>query len=182
MSGLRRLLRVVDRLSWAAAIVAAACLALLATVILAEVISVWAFNRSLEFSWEYGAFLMAGAFFLGLGWTLQQGGHVRVGILAEHLPPTAARLLDLGASLIGLIIAGFLTMALAGLAWSSFVDGSRTFTATATPLAIPQGIITIGALILTLQLAARLIRLFIDDDEASKPSGGSSPPSGGSPS
>ncbi len=155
--------------------VAAACLALLAIVILAEVVSVWAFNKSLEFSWEYGAFLMAGAFFLGLGWTLQQGGHVRVGILADLLPPAAARLLDLGATLIGLIIAGFLTMALAGLAWSSFVDGSRTFTATATPLAIPQAVIAIGALILTLQLAARLTRHVIDYAGASKPSGGSPP-------
>ena len=146
--------------------VAAACLALLAIVILAEVISVWAFNRSLEFSWEYGAFLMAGAFFLGLGWTLQQGGHVRVGILAEHLSPGGARMLDIAASSVALLIAGFLTMALAGLAWSSFTDGSRTFTATATPLAIPQAVITIGALILTLQLAARLYRLVIGEAAA----------------
>ncbi|MGI9499550.1 MAG: TRAP transporter small permease subunit [Geminicoccaceae bacterium] len=159
MPGLRALLRLIDRLSWAAAIVAAACLALLAIVILAEVISVWAFNKSLEFSWEYGAFFMAGSFFLGLGWTLGEGGHVRVGILAEHLPSAAARLLDLAATIIALIIAGFLTFALAGLAWSSFSDGSRTFTATATPLVIPQAVITIGALILTLQLVARLVRL-----------------------
>lgn len=143
--------------------VAAACLALLSIVILAEVISVWAFNRSLEFSWEYGAFFMAGAFFLGLGWTLEQGGHVRVGILAEHLPPEAARLLDLAATIVGLLIAAFLTSALFGLTWSSFVDGSRTFTATATPLVIPQAVITSGALIMMLQLVARLIRLLLRD-------------------
>jgi TRAP-type C4-dicarboxylate transport system permease small subunit len=173
---LRFLLRLIDHLSWAAAVLAATCLALLAIVILGEVVSVWAFNKSLEFSWEYGAFFMAGAFFLGLGWTLREGGHVRVGILADLLPPAAGRLLDLGATLIGLIIAGFLTIALAGLAWSSFIDGSRTFTATATPLAIPQTVITIGALILTLQLVARLCRLFIDDERKSTPGGGSPPP------
>ncbi len=154
---------------------AAACLALLAIVILAEVVSVWAFNKSLEFSWEYGAFFMAGAFFLGLGWTLQEGGHVRVGILAEYLSPPLARLLDVAATIVGLIISAFLTFALMGLAWSSFVDGSRTFTATATPLAIPQAVITIGALILTLQLAARLIRHFIEHEGVNNPSGGSPP-------
>lgn len=148
---------------------AAACLALLAIVILAEVISVWLLNKSLEFSWEYGAFFMAGAFFLGLGQTFKQGGHVRVGILAEHLPPSAARLLDLVATILGLLIAAFLTLALFGLTWSSFIDGSRTFTATATPLAIPQAVITVGALILTLQLLARLIRHTLADKEQGLP-------------
>lgn len=175
MPVLRSLLHLIDRLAWAAAVLAAACLALLATVILAEVVSVWAFNKSLEFSWEYGAFFMAGAFFLGLGWTLREGGHVRVGILAEHLPPVAARLIDLAATIVGLVISAFLTISLMGLAWSSFVDGSRTFTATATPLAIPQTVITIGALILTLQLAARLVRHAIEHEGTSKPGGGSPP-------
>lgn len=168
----------IDRLSQAAAVLAAACLALLAIVILAEVVSVWAFNKSLEFSWEYGAFFMASAFFLGLGWTLAEGGHVRVGILAEHLPPGSARWLDMAATVVALIIAGFLTLSLIGLTWSSFVDGSRTFTATATPLVIPQAIITAGALILTLQLIARLLRLVIDEEENSKPDSGSPPPNG----
>jgi len=148
---------------------AAACLALLAIVILIEVISVWAFNKSLEFSWEYGAFFMAGAFFLGLGWTLSEEGHVRVGILAEHLPPAAARYLDIGATVVALVISTFLTLSLVGLAWSSFVDGSRTFTATATPLIIPQAVITAGALILTLQLIARLVRLVLPDPSPPNP-------------
>ena len=149
---------------------AAACLALLAIVILAEVISIWLFNKSLEFSWEYGAFFMAAAFFLGLGWTLKEGGHVRVGILAEHLPPGSARMLDIGATAVGLIIAAILTYALIGLTWSSFIDGSRTFTATATPLAIPQAVITAGAAILTLQLVARICRLIVDDKREGDPS------------
>lgn len=153
------LLRTIDRLSWLAAYVAAACLALLAIVVLTEVLSVWLLNRSLEFSWEYGAFLMAAAFFLGLGWTLGQGGHVRVEFLAGLLPPAAGRWLEVAATVLGLAIAGFLTSALAGLTWSSLIDGSRTFTVTATPLAIPQAIITLGAAILWLQLVARLIRL-----------------------
>ncbi|MGI9505882.1 MAG: TRAP transporter small permease subunit, partial [Geminicoccaceae bacterium] len=78
-------------------------------VILAEVVSVWAFNKSLEFSWEYGAFFMAGAFFPGLGWTLQEGGHVRVDILTGQLPPAASRMLEVVATTIALVIATFLT-------------------------------------------------------------------------
>lgn len=165
------LLAAIDRLSRVAAYLAAACLALLAIVVLAEVLAVWLLNRSLEFSWEYGAFLMAAAFFLGLGWTLEQQGHVRVEILVGHLPPAAARWLDVAATALGLIIAAFLTTALAGLAASSLVDGSRTFTATATPLVVPQSIITLGAAILALQLLARLIRLLRGEIDAT-PAGG----------
>jgi TRAP-type C4-dicarboxylate transport system permease small subunit len=68
------------------------------------------------------------------------------------------------ATVLGLAITGFLISALAGLTWSSWIDGSRTFTATATPLAIPQAIITLGAIILWLQLVARLIRLVRGED------------------
>lgn len=160
------LLGTIDRLSRGAAYVAAACLALLAIVILAELLAVWLLNQSLEFSWEYGSFLMAAAFFLGLGWTLEQQGHVRVEFLAGHLPPAAARWLDVAATVLGLIIAAFLTGALAGLAGSSLADGSRTFTATATPLVVPQGIITLGAAIFSLQLLARLIRLLRGEVDA----------------
>jgi len=155
----RALLALIDRLSAAAAVVAAACLVALAVIVLAEVAAVTLFNRSLEFTWEYGAFLMAGAFFLGLPWTLNSGGHVRVQLLHESLPPRARHGLDLAATVVGLAVAGFLTAALAKLAWSSWVDGSTTFTATATPLVVPQGMVTVGAALLTLQLVARAVRL-----------------------
>jgi TRAP-type C4-dicarboxylate transport system permease small subunit len=150
----------VDRLAAAAAAVAALCLGTLAAIVLAEVAAVKLFGRSLEFTWEYAAFLMCAAFFLGAGWTLRQGGHVRVLLFSHHLSPTMTRVLDMVASALGLAIALFLTSALAKLAWSSFISGSRTFTATATPLVVPQGLAALGALIFSLALVARLLRLF----------------------
>lgn len=161
---MRRLLRLIDGLSAAAAVLAAACLVLLAVAILAEVASIAFFQRSLDFTWEYAAFLMAGAYFLGLAWTLNSGGHVRVMILQEHLPPAVNRAVELAATLAALVIAVFLTAALSKLAWSSFLDGSRTFTVTATPLAIPQTAVAIGAFLLCLQLVARAIRLVLGEE------------------
>lgn len=153
------MLRFIDRLTGAAATLAAVCLALLPALILAEVAAVTFTGTSLRVSWEYGAFLMAAAFTLGLGWTLNSGGHIRVQILHEALPARVRHLLDLASTLVGFAVSVFLTVALFKLAWSSFVDGSTTFTATATPLAIPQGIVTLGVALLALQLAARAIRL-----------------------
>ncbi len=159
---MQALLRLVDRLSAAAAVVAAACLALLAVVILAEVAAIAVFRQSLDFTWEYGAFLMAAAFFLGLAWTLNSGGHVRVRLLQDQLPTPLRRAVDLLATLIAFAVAAFLTTSLATLAWGSYLAGSRTFTVTATPLAIPQAIVALGAALLCLQLAARAVRLVAD--------------------
>lgn len=160
---MRALLALIDRLSAAAAVVAALCLALLALLVLGEVAAVTLFNRSLEVTWEYGAFLMAAAFFLGLPWTLNSGGHVRVQLIQEGLPPGVRHAVDLAATLVALAVAGFLTVALFKLAWSSWIDGSRTFTVTATPLVVPQGIVTLGAALMALQLFARAIRLTLGE-------------------
>lgn len=160
---MRALLALVDRIGAAAAVLAAVCLALMATFVLAEVVSIALFNQSLEFTWEVSSFLMAAAFFLGLPWTLNSGGHVRVQILAGALPRRLRPGLDFLATVVALSIAAFLTIALAKLAWSSFVDGSRTFTATATPLVIPQAVVALGAALLCLQLAARAVRIVIGE-------------------
>lgn len=153
----------VDRIGAAAAVLAAVCLALMAIFVLAEVVSIALFNTSLEFTWEVSSFLMAAAFFLGLPWTLNSGGHVRVQILKSALPPPLRPALELVATLVALTVALYLTLALSGLAWSSFQDGSRTFTATATPLVIPQGVVALGAALMSLQLAARAVRILIGD-------------------
>jgi len=167
----RALLALIDRIGAAAAVLAAACLALMAIFVLAEVFAIALFNRSLRFTWEVSAFLMAAAFFLGLPWTLNSGGHVRVQILRGVLPGRARPALDLVATLVALAIALFLAYALAILAIGSWADGSRTFTATATPLVIPQGVVALGAALLSLQLLARAIRIVMGEppDTATPP-------------
>ncbi|MDF1585183.1 TRAP transporter small permease subunit [Marinimicrococcus flavescens] len=172
---MRLFLRLVDGAAAAAAVAAALCLALLTVIVLAEIAVVWLFNFSLDFSWEYAAFLMCAAFFLGMGWTLRQGGHVRVSLFAHHLPPGPTRALDMLATLAGLVISGFLTFALGSLAWGAFIGGSRTFTPTATPLAVPQGVATLGMAILTLVLVARLVRLATGEEPDEKPADGGIP-------
>jgi TRAP-type C4-dicarboxylate transport system permease small subunit len=156
---LRRGLAAVDHLATGGAVLAGLCLVLLAVVLLAELASLAALGRSLVFSWEYAAFLMAGSFFLAAGWTLRCGGHVRVQLMAHRLSAPAERALDAAATLLGLAIAIYLTAALTGLAYGSWAGGSRTFTPTATPLWIPQGVTALGSLVLVLQLIARLVRL-----------------------
>src|SRR3546814_16349152 len=87
---------------------------------------------------------MAASFFLGLAYTLRTGGHVRVSLVAEQLPPKAAWLLDIVATLVAIWFSAFISYAMVQFAWASYAGGSVSFTATATPLAIPQSVVALG--------------------------------------
>lgn len=163
MKALRSLLLLIDRLSLAAGALGAVCLALIPLLILADIGYGLLTRASLTFVWEYAAFLMAAAFFLGLAYALRTAGHVRVSLLAEYLPARAAWLLEIAATAIALYFAGFVAYAMTQFAYSSYSGGSVSFTPTATPLVIPQGVLAFGTILLTLQFAARLARLLIGD-------------------
>ena len=156
---LNRLFVTVDNISKWGAIAAALQVAAIAVMILAEISARSLFNYSLSFAWEYSAYCMAMAIFCGAAYTLRTGGHIRVSLLSSSLPAKWAWGVDILATILGCVISSFLSLALIQLAWRSFLSGSTSATISATPLAIPQGIIALGALFLTLQLLLRVIRL-----------------------
>ncbi len=153
------ILKILDSISRVVAAISALLTVSIAIVIISEVTARSVFNYSFSFAWEYSAYAMGVAMFCGAAYTLHTGGHIRVSILANALPEKAAHWVDVVCTIFGLGIAGFITNALIQLAWRSFQSGSTSPTIDATPLVIPQGLIAFGATLLTLQLAARLIRL-----------------------
>src|SRR3546814_7269371 len=72
-------------------------------------------------------------------------------------------LLDIVATLVAIWFSAFISYAMVQFAWASYAGGSVSFTATATPLAIPLSVFALGAVLLTLQLAVRLVRLLIGE-------------------
>ena len=170
MSALARVLAGIDALSRVCAYLAAVLVAGIAGLILAEIFCRTVLNLSLSFAWEYSAYFFAVSIFLAAAFALRTGGHVRVMLLSHHLPPRAAHWLDVAATAAGAIIAGWLAWSLAAFAWRSWVSGSTSATVDETPLAYPQTAMAFGAALLTLQLAARALRLLVgdapEDDEA----------------
>lgn len=158
------LLRQIDRLAvWAAAL-AAAFLLSMAVLMLAEVVARSAFAKSLVFSWEFSGYLMGATFLFGAAYTLRSGGHVRVSLLAEHVSPSVARGLDIFSTLVGVVVTAYVLYALCDLTYTSFQRDIVSFTPTQTPLIIPQGVLALGALLLFLQMVARLVRLFAGEE------------------
>jgi TRAP-type C4-dicarboxylate transport system permease small subunit len=154
-----RVLAAVDRLSDWGAWAAVACIVGILALIVGEVAARNLFNKSIDVAWEFSAFLMGAAFMLGAAYSLRTGAQIRVMVLLDHVPPAVRQAIDVTATLCCLVVAGYLTGALGQLTWLSWVRDSHSDKASELPLWIAQLPLATGALLFTLQSAARLMRL-----------------------
>jgi TRAP-type C4-dicarboxylate transport system permease small subunit len=152
-------LRGVDALCTAGAFVAAISAGLLAALLIVEVFATSFFGWSQPWSVEYAIYLQCFILFCGAGWTLRQGGHIRVAVLMQALPPGAARLLDMAGCVFAIGMIGFATQALWQQLLRSVEFGSTSFYPMATPVWVPQLLLTLGVTLLLLGFCARLLRL-----------------------
>ncbi|MEQ8928292.1 MAG: TRAP transporter small permease [Silicimonas sp.] len=161
---MRKLLIFNDSIGRIAAVFAAVLILSIVLVTLSEIAARTFFAYSLSFAWEYNGYAMGAAMFSGLAFTLRTGGHVRVSLLNNVLPARAVHWLDTIVAVVGFGFSLFVTSALGQMALTSFLNGKRSPSVTATPLVLPQGLIALGALLLTLQLAAYAVRRLIGDE------------------
>jgi TRAP-type C4-dicarboxylate transport system permease small subunit len=152
-------LRLVDRLCDAGAAAAGLLLLGLFGLGFVEIVLRAVFAVSLSVAVEYSGYLLILSLFLGSGWTLRQGGHIRVSLLAEKLSPANRRRLDIVCTLLGLLIAGFLAYSVLRFGLGTLARGTVSYYPSATPLAYPQLMLAAGPCLLTLAFSARLIRL-----------------------
>jgi len=155
------MLRGIDALCTVGAWAAAVAAALLALILVVEVIVTSFFAWSQPWAVEYAIYLQGVVLFCGAGWTLRQGGHIRVTILLQSLPAGAARLLDLAGCTFALGVLGYAAHALWQQWFRTYAFGSTSFYPMSTPIWIPQGMVTLGVTLLMLAFGARLLRLVL---------------------
>lgn len=153
-----------DRLGRLSGYLAAALIAGIAVLILAEIFCRSLFNLSLSFAWEYSAYFMGAAIFLSAAFTMRTGGHVRVSLLSANLPPRIAKAIEWVATFYGTAIAVYIAYALCDFAWQALLSGSTSPTIDEIPLVYPRGAIAAGAVLLALQMLARSIQVVIGAD------------------
>ena len=156
---LAALLRLIDTLCAIGAGVAALSAAALALILIGEVAVTSFFNWSQPWAIEYAIYLQCFVLFCGAGWTLRQGGHIRVAVLMQALPASAARLLDMVGTVFAIGMIGFASWALWQQLIRTYGFGSTSFYPMGTPIWIPQGMLTLGVTLLLLAFLARLLRL-----------------------
>jgi TRAP-type C4-dicarboxylate transport system permease small subunit len=111
-------------------------------------------------AWEVSSYLMGIAFMAGAAMTLRAGGHIRVSLLMSHLPPFGQRCLEVATSLLGLCLSSFLAYSLVGFTWASYARG-QTSISSDIPLWIPEAAITVGAVVLSIQMLARVVQALV---------------------
>ncbi|HEY0275615.1 MAG TPA: TRAP transporter small permease [Paenirhodobacter sp.] len=149
----------IDRLTDLGSLVAALSLLAILGLIMAEIVARNLLGMSFDFTWDLSGYLMGACFMLACAGAMRGGIHVRVTAIPEMLPRRAARLLDFAACLVGLVICVTLSRAFIELAWLSGSRGTMSATTFRMPLVYPQAVLAFGAVLMTLQCLAQLLRL-----------------------
>lgn len=153
-----RFLNAIDRSSRLFEAVAVCLLFTYCGLMLAEIVARGLIGKSLPYSWEYSTFSMAAVFLMASGSAIRTAVHVRVSLALEIAGEHRARQIDIAANIIALFIVTIVCLALYDAFSSSWTRGKVSPTIVKTPLAIPQGILLLGAIQLWFDFLARLIR------------------------
>ncbi|MFT7449108.1 MAG: TRAP-type C4-dicarboxylate transport system permease small subunit [Glaciecola sp.] len=156
---LRPFLRTIDLLCAMGAAVAAIACAIMAVMLVTEVIATAFFGWSQPWAVEFSGYMLLAVFFAGSGWALRHGAHIRVTLVTHHLPPRAALAMDILATIGALIVTSYAAWALVRYALRSGEIGSVSTYLSKTPLVLPQAVLAVSFVLLALALLARLIRL-----------------------
>lgn len=105
----------------------------------------------------FGGFLFVAAATLALPATLRAGGHVRVSLLLNIGGPWVQRGLTVLVLLAALGLAGFAARYAGALAMDSWQFNTRSFGMIPVPLWIPQGVMTLGFVLLAVALLDELL-------------------------
>jgi TRAP-type C4-dicarboxylate transport system permease small subunit len=164
----KRALLAVDKLAKLDGWLGALCLFLLCLLMIAGIVVrtlstvVHWLPKDIPIAWEYSSYLMAVTFTFGAALTLRAGGHIRVRVLLGNASPAAVKILEGVSATAGFAFATFFSIAMTHFAYRAFTTDERSL-ASSTPLWIPQAFVAFGAVLLALQLLARLGQLCLGE-------------------
>jgi TRAP-type C4-dicarboxylate transport system permease small subunit len=118
-----------------------------------EVIARYAIGKSTGIMDEVVSLLLVGIVVTGIGYTLRQGAHVRVGVVIQFFPQKVQAWLKLVTSIISLLSCIIATYYIGKESLNSYTYNIRSLSSLATPLYIPQALLCLGFAILTWELA-----------------------------
>ncbi len=101
---------------------------------------------------EFSGFLLAGASFLALAYTLRAGGHIRVTLLIRRLPGRARRRVELACLAFAALLSGYFAWNMTLLVVDSWQFGEVSYGMIPVPLWIPQSAVAFGLIVLTIAL------------------------------
>jgi TRAP-type C4-dicarboxylate transport system permease small subunit len=150
--------RLVSRIVGAGAVLSGVSVLLILGLVCVEVIMRQGFNRSTMIADEIGGYLNVAVVFLGMAYTLREGGFIRVEILYDRLTGAFRRAADLFSIVVSLAFTLALGWYLASHVAYAWQHGTRANSVLQTPEWLPQSVTVLGCIVLALQLASFLGR------------------------
>jgi TRAP-type C4-dicarboxylate transport system permease small subunit len=150
--------RFLDRLYAASGVLAAACLASIAVMMLAQA-GMREVGLLLRGADDIVGWLCAASAFLALGYTFRHGELVRVGLLIDRLAPVARRRAELGALGLAVLVAGYILWAAANFVYQSWQFEEMAQGLIQIPIWIPQMSFVAGALVFFVALLDEFVVL-----------------------
>lgn len=154
-----------DRLFAACGGLAAFFLAAICVLVLAQVVG-RLLGIAVPSADEFAGYCLSASTFLALGYALRRGGHIRVTLLLDRLPPGRRRAAEGACVTAGLALSLYITVNTAEMVYYSIAYGDLTQGLVPIPLWIPQSGMMIGVTVLSLAFLAEGIRLLRGLDPA----------------
>jgi len=148
--------RTLDALYRVSGVVAACCLALIAGLVLVQIVGRMA-GVLVAGADDLASYALVATSFLALAYTLKSGGHIRVALLLRRLPPRPRRLAELGALALGSAITLYFTWFAIELARLSWRFGDMSQGVLPIPLWLPQSVMAVGLIIFAIALLDELV-------------------------
>jgi TRAP-type C4-dicarboxylate transport system permease small subunit len=147
-----RLNRLVVNLSMVALVVS--CLVLTAGMLVR-----YFFSTPTDWQDEVCVFLLVGSVFLTGAAVQSQRGHIGIDAITGWLSPRANRWRVWSNDLLSLLFCSFFCWKSLALLWEAWKEGMTTSSTWAPPLWIPYGLMSLGMVLLVLQLALQVLML-----------------------
>ena len=161
---MKRLVKIIEAVNkYISGYLQAGILFLLMIMILVEVLTRYVFHAPLGISDEMGGYMLVAITFVGLAYTWQEDGHVRVDLFISKLPEKIAKKIKF----INLILATLFTIPMIIASYELLSDSvlfaSRSGSWLRTPLVYPQSALLLGSILIFLQLIAEILKIIIGE-------------------
>lgn len=113
---------------------------------------------------ELAGFCMAASIFLALAWTLRSGGHIRVTLFIQHLPPRWRHGVEIWCLTVAALAIGFFAYSAFGMMWDSYQFGDVSVGIIVVPLWIPQAAMAVGVLLMEAAVVEQLVKVLLGQD------------------
>ncbi|NQU56826.1 MAG: TRAP transporter small permease [Rhodospirillales bacterium] len=110
---------------------------------------------------DFTGFFLAAASFLALAHTLREGGHIRVSLVIQNLPPRLRHWVEIWCVTMACAVTVFFTFYTASLTYDSFVYHDLSPGMVAVPIWIPQSTMLFGLFVLSIALIDEAVCLLM---------------------